>query len=153
NSLSAHTGTSTLVPGMRRRCSKRKRTSGMLVTPSCAMCFSQRLSGARLRASTRPKTRSSSKVGVADRATPRPEPGAALPLGPPDAVPSWARRDGGGGREGAAPLDTAPCGVHPSVSCWKSEDGNGAAREDSDIDSGVDGGKGEEGVFESGSGE
>src|ERR1019366_8720116 len=97
--------------------------------------------------------RSSSKVGVADRATPRPEPGAAAPLGAPGAVPRWGGRGGRAGREGAAPLDTAPCGVHPSVSCWKSEDGNGAAREDSDIDSGVDGGKGEEGVFESGSGE
>src|ERR1017187_10127703 len=83
------------------------------------------------------KSRSSSKVGVADRATPRPEPGAALALGTPDAIPSCERRDGRAGREGAAPLDTAPCGVHPSVSCWKSEDGNGAAREDSDIDSGV----------------
>src|ERR1019366_8148895 len=98
-------------------------------------------------------SRSSSKVGGADRATPRPEPGAALALGTPDAIPSCERRDGRAGREGAATLDTAPCGVHPSVSCWKSEDGNGAAREDSDIDSGVDGGKGEEGVFESGSGE
>src|ERR1022692_705778 len=83
------------------------------------------------------KSRSSSKVGVADRATPRPEPGAALALGTPDAIPSCERRDGRAGREGAAPLATAPCGVHPSVSCWKSEDGNGAAREDSDIDSGV----------------
>lgn len=38
--------------------------------------------------------RSSSEVGVADRATPRPEPGAALALGTPDTIPSCERRDG-----------------------------------------------------------